>query len=331
MADEERGVGRGAARVEVAGSRTGPFVFVAFVIVGCLMSGVVLASFDAFAAPAMVIAIVLACGVATLLYGILGGVSSAGFNFGPVKMGGSAAVLLGSIWLFNAPLESQLRELREPESPEVFDLDEHATPADGWFAIDEQTAAPIDVTFRYPASGSPQTVKAPRPGRLPLRLERSERGDAVMVLGEEVNDAAQRIGQASLAGILPPPRPPVSFSPAEVYGPKRLHLTNDASLPAAAPREWGWSGQCLGRRLPMRLRVLSFAESYAEYEMYPCGSDEADPQFVSSLAPHQAELVNLVINGQGRRFLVAVVAADHTQEPFWSSFVVMELVQGRGR
>ncbi|MYB38938.1 MAG: hypothetical protein F4Y26_16450 [Gammaproteobacteria bacterium] len=83
MADEERGMGRGGAPVEVAGSRTGPFVFVAFVIVGCLMSGVVLASFDAFAAPAMVIAIVLACGVATLLYGILGECRALASTSGP--------------------------------------------------------------------------------------------------------------------------------------------------------------------------------------------------------------------------------------------------------
>ncbi len=124
--DEEQTLTPANAAAEAAGkaeSRTGPFVFVAFVIVGCLVSGVVLASFQASAAPAMVIAVLLACSVATLLYGILGGVSSAGFNFGPVKVGGSAAVLLASIWLFNAPLESQLRELRKPEG-----FDRAATP-----------------------------------------------------------------------------------------------------------------------------------------------------------------------------------------------------------
>ncbi len=80
----------------------------------------------------------------------------------------------------------------------------------------------------------------------------------------------------------------------------------------------------------MRLRVLSFAESYADYEVFPCGSDDTKSQFTSSLAPHQAEPVNLTIDGRERRFLVAVVAADHIQEPLWSSFLVMELVQGRG-
>ena len=78
----------------------GPFIFVAVVIIGCLGAGVALATLiDQVAA--LVVSVVLACAVATLLYGSLGGVSQAGFNFGPVKMGGSGAVLIGSVFLFN--------------------------------------------------------------------------------------------------------------------------------------------------------------------------------------------------------------------------------------
>ena len=72
--------------------------FILGVIVGCLALGVALVVFVKDV-PALVISVVLACAVASLLYGILGGVSAAGFDLGPLKMGGSAAVLLGSVWL----------------------------------------------------------------------------------------------------------------------------------------------------------------------------------------------------------------------------------------
>ncbi len=309
-------------------SRTGPFVFVAAVIAACLVAGVVLASFDTGNAPALVISVLLACAVATLLYGILGGVSSAGFNLGPIKMGGSAAVLLASIWFFNGELHAQLQEIRKPDS---FDLREHATPAGGWFAIDERTAVPIDVTFKDPAmSGNDQVVKAPSPARLPLMLVRTGRDNMAFVVGE--GEATNRsIGQVSLESVAPPQRPRRSLSPTMVYGPTRLHLVNEGKLAETTPREWGSSGTCLGRRLPMRLRVRIFAEGYADYEIYPCGASEDSPAHVSSLAPRQAEPVNLTINGRQRHFLVAVLAADHRQAPFWSSFVVMELEEAAGR
>ena len=41
---------------------------------------------------------------------ILGGVGEAGFNRGPIKMGGSAAVLIGGAYLFNMLLEPQLAD-----------------------------------------------------------------------------------------------------------------------------------------------------------------------------------------------------------------------------
>ena len=67
------------------------FVFTAIVIVGCLALATVLVVF--VEVPALVVSVLLACGVATLLYGFLGGVSEAGFNFAPIKMTGSAAFL----------------------------------------------------------------------------------------------------------------------------------------------------------------------------------------------------------------------------------------------
>ncbi|MYI02305.1 MAG: hypothetical protein F4122_07275, partial [Gammaproteobacteria bacterium] len=71
-------------------SRTGAFVFVAIVIIGCLGAGVWL-SISERDAPPLVISVALACAISALLYGILGGVGKSGFEFGPLKLGGSAA------------------------------------------------------------------------------------------------------------------------------------------------------------------------------------------------------------------------------------------------
>ena len=118
--------------------KQGPFVFIAIIILGCLALAVGLAVFVE-AVPALVVSVLLACSVATLLYSILGGVSEAGFNFGPITMTGSAAVLLGFVWMFNSSLERELAQIRYENRVEQFgfNFDEHATPSDGWFAIDE--------------------------------------------------------------------------------------------------------------------------------------------------------------------------------------------------
>ena len=132
-------------------------------------------------AAALVVSVVLACAVASLLYGILGGVSQAGFNFGPLKMGGSAAVLLGSVFLFNQTLEPQLREIRQYNLEEAvdlafsdaeFDFDRHVDPSANWFAIHTATAAPIDVGFTDPRGNEPvRFVRSPFSPSLRLRLE----------------------------------------------------------------------------------------------------------------------------------------------------------------
>ena len=162
-----------------------PFVFIAVVILGCLALAVVLAVFVE-AVPALVVSVLLACSVATLLYGILGGVSEAGFNFGPIKMTGSAAVLLGCVWMFNSPLERQLTQIRYESRVEQFgfDFDEHATPSNGWFAIDESTGVPVEVAFTDPVTDEVvETVQRPTSSGVPLKLASEEGNDRYLVLG----------------------------------------------------------------------------------------------------------------------------------------------------
>ena len=159
------------------------------------------------AVPALVVLMLLACSVATLLYDILGGVSEAGFNFGPIKMTGSAAVLLGCVWMFNSPFERELTQIRYENRVEQFgfDFDEHAAPSDGWFAIDESIGVPVEVAFTDPVTDEVvETVQRPISASLPLKLaseEGEEGNDRYLVLGTGAT-AEQGIGYVPVRDLL---------------------------------------------------------------------------------------------------------------------------------
>ncbi len=74
---------------------------VILVVIGFgFVGGAILYKFDW---ASIIIAIFLGTGVASLVYGFLGGIESTTFNLGPVKMGGSIAILIrrqacGSRW-----------------------------------------------------------------------------------------------------------------------------------------------------------------------------------------------------------------------------------------
>lgn len=110
--------------------------------------------------------------------------------------------------------------------------------------------------------------------------------------------------------------------PRRTHGPTRLHLVREGELPPQKPRAWGLD-RCVRNMLPLQLSVAQFYESAAVYEMSPCDSDQT---VRSSLKPGQAELHQITVEGRRRTFVVAVVAADHRTSPFWSSFLVIEMV-----
>ena len=107
------------------------FIFSAIVIVGCSVASVLLVVFVK-GVPAVLVAMVMSFAASTLVYAVLGGITEAGFNWGPLKVTGSAAVLLGGAWWINQELERQLRS---------FNFAAYATPAADWFAIHRSTAA----------------------------------------------------------------------------------------------------------------------------------------------------------------------------------------------
>ncbi|MCZ0955133.1 MAG: hypothetical protein OXQ89_05595 [Rhodospirillaceae bacterium] len=306
-------------------NRTGPFLLVAIVIVGCLGAGIWL-SISPDAAPPLVISVTLACSVSALLYGILGSVGEAGFKLGPLKMGGSAAVLIGSTYLFNWLLEPQLDAIRAETVEEAlrgvrFDFDRHAEPARGWFAIDRETADPVSVRFVDPVSGMVAAEVDP-PARAALRFTLTEREASSdhLVSGVDADAGLGFITRENLERMLGLIS---GLEPGATHGPRRLHLVNEGELPPEFPRTWG-DGRCLGTRLPLLIRVNRFEGGYADHEVFPCESGEG---VESSLRSGEAELHQFEIDGRLRNFVIAVVAADHRAPPFWSSFVVIELIQ----
>ncbi len=312
-------------------AKRGPFVFIASVIVSCLVLGVALVVFFVEAVPALVVSVLLACSVATLLYGILGGVSEAGFNFGPIKMGGSAAVLIGGAWYFNSALDPQLEKIRYERRIAQFNFEEIAAPSDGWFAIDESTGVPVEVVFTDPVTGEVvETVQRPNSASLPLKLASDEGNDRYLVLG---TDAAvgQAIGYVPTRDLIIALNS-IGLQPGTIYGPQRLYLTTEGELPPGMERRWG-NTECRGESMPFEIEVVRFHE-FADYDLRRCDAVEgAEANYSSSLDNDTGELLELTIEGRRRHFLIAVVGADHRppqerpdpNEPPWSSFLVIEM------
>ena len=307
-------------------SKTGPFVLSAIVIVGCLTAGVWLSLADQ--PVPLVISVLLACAVAALLYSILGGVGEAGFNLGPIKMGGSAAVLIGGAYLFNQLLEPQLEDIRESEVEKVreaarFIFNEHVRPAEGWFAIDRETGTPLSVRFTDPVGvGKPHEVRPPSRASLRLKIGERNRDNNHLISG---TDAESGLGYASHDHLKAMLGSLGDLEPGKTYGPRRLHLSRDDVLPPDKPRTWGLD-TCVRNLLPLQITVRRFYESAAVYEVRSCHSSEI---VTSSLVAGHADLHRFTFGDDERTFVIAVVAADHMTAPFWSSFLVIEMVERR--
>ena len=275
--------------------RHSPFIFTAIVIAISLVLGVALVIFAIDIVPALVVSVVLSCGVATLIYGILGGVTRAGFDLGPIKMGGSAAVLLGGVWFFNYLLEPQLERIRRETRIErfSFDFDEHADPSSGWFAVDERTGKPVEISFVDPVTGNAvETVEIPSPS-------------------------------AWIGGS-------IEMKPATVYGFRRLYISRGDELPIGMERRWG-NTECRGESMPFEIEAVRFENEFTFYDLRRCDTTQrAKADHSSALQSHRAELVELEIEGNERSFVIAVLAVDHRSSsdlnsPPWSTFLVIEM------
>ena len=320
-------------------ARVGPFIFVAIIVVACLVLGVGLSIYN-YDVPALAVAVVLACAVASLLYGVLGGIGTAGFEMGPFKMVVTVVVLIGGTYLFNNLLGLQLDDIRDSRGRQIldgvrFDFNRHVIPAEGWFAIDRETAAPVVVKIIDPVSGEMVgEVEPPEQVNFQLELKEQQAGGGYLVSGMNAGAGLGYITQQSIESILDPLSDNdsrqdmidlepeiIDMEPGTIHGPKRLYLVNKGGLSPGKSREWG---KCSDTHLPLSIRVKRFEDGYADYEVRSCGSDEV---VESRLRKRQGELHKLKIGDELRSFVVLLVAANHQTSPFWSSFVVVEVVQ----
>lgn len=295
-----------------------PLILSILIILVCLAAGVALAVFVPDT-PAVVIAAVLACAIATLTYTLLGGVTEAGFDLGPVRLVGSGAMLVGSLWVINHYLDPQLSQVRRERSG--FHLDRHVAPPDGWFALNRTTGVPLTVDFIDPVTQAVvDTVQPPTTLTLRLGLVADEDNDRYRVVGIDTA-AEQAIGYvtaseiANFAGSLP-------WQP-RFYGLQRLHLIENGGL----ARRWG-NAECSGAGMPFEIEALRFY-GFTDYALRLCDSPEdAGPDHASTLNNRAAELVALTVQNRERTFLIGVVAADHQSNPAWSTFVAFEMRSG---
>lgn len=297
-------------------TRSAPFIISSVIIFGCLATGVGLVVLVQDV-PAVVVAVVLACAIATLTYTLLGGVTGAGFHLGPVKLAGSAAVLVGSIWFINHYLDPQLAQIRRERSG--FDINRHADPPEGWFALDRTTGVPLTVEFSDPVTQTVvATVQPPSTLTLRLGLLADEDSDRYSVVGigaaaEEAIGYVTASEIASSAGSLP-------WQPT-FYGAQSLYSTESGGL----ARRWG---ECSGAGMPFEIEARRFY-GFTDYALRLCDSPEdAEPDHVSTLNNRAAEIVRLTVQDRRRTFLVGVVAADHRSDPQWSRFIAFEIHSG---
>ena len=163
-------------------------------------------------------------------------------------------------------------------------------------------------------------IRPPQRASLRLQIGRADQGNDHLVSGVDAEAGLGYVNQRQLKDMLGALG---DLVPYRTYGPKRLHLVNSGERPSGKPRTWGLD-HCVRNLLPLQLRVDRFYESSALYEIRPCDSDEA---IRSSLVSGTAELHQLTIEGRRRSFVIAVVASDHRASPFWSSFMVIEMVE----
>lgn len=314
----------------------GPYIVVA----ACLVLGVLLTVIGD-KTPSMVISVLLACGIAALLYGILGGVTGADFNLGPLKVGGSAAVLLGGTWLINYYLAPQLEDRSRDVAIERlnFDPQDDVEPAPtGWYAIDKRTGQPTTVIFqyeRYDDEGDEFVSREfenspPSEALIRFVLEpKKDGGREYIVKGRSADEPLGVIARDDIAdtvGI-------IDSNPIAIWGPRSLYMPKgDVALSDDQTTAWG-NNVCSGTALPLRIRVVKLGlveehegEGHTHFEVTPCNSSDESDIRKSSLKSDQGEKFEIEFDGQKKRtFIIAVISADHTITPPWSRFVVIEL------
>ncbi len=268
-------------------------IIIALVALGIL--GGLVAQFMKF--PPILVAVLVALGIASAIYRFLGGVAGASIATGSLRLGGTAAVFLAIAWFVNDNLVVQIEIQPNPAT---------------WLALDHQDGMPIPVSV-----GGVERVSVPRTDVLDnhqwsaklqpdgLRLSsKASRAD-----GTAVEERRFSFGQVSSSTL------------------ESLHLYNTLQagiLRFTGPLAAGEGGVNLAP-YPLVLHVGDFGDGLSNYEI-----DSGGASLKGSLRNKAGEVLKI----DRRHFLLMVTAADHaprtegsrvSREP-WVQFGVVELM-----
>lgn len=239
--------------------------------------------------PPIMVAVFLATGVASVVYGFLGGIQTATFNVGPIRFEGSIAALMGSAWFINVQLGKTTCQFEPPLAT--------------WFAMDRTRGVPLSVKVGYSEDAieqPPSDVLVNNPVDIqhpPDRFRIVSEADADFILGVLGREDLRRVGLFN-----------------EIRPQLRGFFVTRRLEPNAANIDIG--------PLPFRLSTLNYAGEYSGYAL----SDTAG-QFMQDgrIYRRQAD----VVSHQGKYYLVAVVEVNHEpgegQSPY-AKFAVGELL-----
>lgn len=241
------------------------------------------------AVPQIVVAVLLGCAVAALVYRWLGGISAdTSFAIGALKLGGSMAALLGCAWFFNSQLVAQTS----------IDMDKLFKPHHkDWFAFDRESAAPVAVEV-----GELGEIEEPSADFLAdMRLDISQTGDSYRVVSEKGGFSLGVLGQGDLEALgLGGADLPDGLSPFVVT--RRLSADKSAPLDP----------------IPFTLRTGPYGNEHSSFRLL---SSDGTDVIQGSIYQKGAR----VFETDAGTWVVAVVEVDHGAGPPYAKFAVGKL------
>lgn len=237
--------------------------------------------------PPIMVAVFLATGVASLVYRFLGGIQSATFNIGPVKLAGTIAALISCAYFIDMQLEQWYRD-------KLFD-----PKVNGWFAINYD-GIPVGVEIKV----ARDSIKIPPLDTLADNaLYMKQEDHEFMVLSK---DSAFILGSVSdhvLSGINLFNTMQKELGEFVVTGPLRAKTSNvDLGL------------------IPFKLSTGTYGDNRSPYTLSDNAGDSLEG---GSIRGKYAEIKEL----EGKYYLVGVVEVNHTlKESSYAKFVVGEIV-----
>jgi len=240
--------------------------------------------------PPIMVAIFLATGVASLVYRFLGGIQSATFNIGPVKLAGTIAALISCAWFINVQLDDWY-------------LDKHFDPkVNEWFAISKDYGFPVEVEIK----GVKGFIENPKPGDLAdneLDIRREDKKFKIASCKEP--DSAFVLGHVTVDDL----REINLFNTIECSD--RVIVTGHLPADTTHVRLRG---------IPFKLSTGTYGGNKSDYFLTDSAGDTLHDGTISL---REAEIVKL----GDEYYLVGVVEVDHTLgDSSYAKFVVRKIV-----